>query len=142
MFICQSLIVVKNATFNGSKIVKIDGEQDGDPKMQITKKRLKEIIAEEMNKLNESSGFGRHMAGETDRMAAGYYQRMIFSLATSFNVLLNPKSGVPADQVANDIRKAVEDLRGADPMNYESNIKEAFEMSLRKGFMQESKKSN
>ena len=110
--------------------------------MQITKKRLKEIIAEEINKLNESSGFGRHMAGETDRMAGSYYERMIFSLATSFNVLLNPKSGVPADQVANDIRKAVEDLRGADPMNYESNIKEAFEMSLRKGFMQESKKSN
>jgi len=37
--------------------------------MQITTKRIKQIIAEEMRKLDES--FGRHMAGETERTAAG-----------------------------------------------------------------------
>ena len=35
--------------------------------MKITTKRLKEIIAEEMQRLDES--YGRHMAGETERMA-------------------------------------------------------------------------
>ena len=61
MFICQSLIVVKNATSSGSKVVKIDGKKDGD-QMQITKKRLKQIISEEMERLSEmpmqGSGLG------------------------------------------------------------------------------------
>tara|TARA_E500000305_G_C3865926_1_gene162819 strand:- start:179 stop:553 length:375 start_codon:yes stop_codon:yes gene_type:complete len=35
--------------------------------MKITQKRLKEIIKEEMQRLDE--GFGRHMAGETERTA-------------------------------------------------------------------------
>ena len=54
MFTCQSLIVVKNATSSGSKVVKIDGKKDGD-QMQITKKRLKQIIQEEVDRANRLS---------------------------------------------------------------------------------------
>ena len=98
------------------------------------------MIAEEIGKLDES--MGRHMAGETDRTAASYYERAIFSLATSFNVLLDPNSPIEPAQVANEIREQVKDLKGADPMNFESNMQDAFKMALRKNFMQESKKSN
>jgi hypothetical protein len=106
--------------------------------MKITQKRLKEIIAEEMSKLNET--FGRHMAGETDKAAGGYYERKIFSLATSINTLIDPNSSVDAGQVANEIRELVKELKGADPMNFEGNMAQAFKMALRPNFMQESKK--
>ena len=50
MFTCQNLIVVRSATFSGLKVEKIGGKEDGD-QMQITKKRLKQIIEEEMNNI-------------------------------------------------------------------------------------------
>ena len=49
MFICQNLIVVRDVIFNGSRVEKRDGKKDGD-QMQITKKRLKQIISEELDR--------------------------------------------------------------------------------------------
>jgi hypothetical protein len=56
MFICQSLIVVKNAIFSGSKVVRIDGKKDGDQKVKITKKQLKQIIKEELEAALKTEG--------------------------------------------------------------------------------------
>ena len=108
--------------------------------MKITQKRLKEIIAEEMENLNESSD--RYDRGSTHRSWSpdAYYQRKIFSLAVSINTLINPNSSVDAGQVANEIRELVKELKGADPMNFEGNMAQAFKMALRPNFMQESKK--
>ncbi len=54
MYTCQNLIVAKSATSNGLKVVKIDGKKDGD-QMQITKKRLKQIIQEEVDRAERLS---------------------------------------------------------------------------------------
>jgi hypothetical protein len=83
--------------------------------MQVTKKRLKQIIQEEMKRLNE--GFGRHMAGATDRFAGGFYENLIFELS-----------------------KLMEELYAADPMNFEGNVEQAKQMAMGRNAMQESKK--
>ena len=54
MSTCQSSIAVKNATSSGLRVVKIDGKKDGD-QMQITKKRLKKIIQEEVDRAERLS---------------------------------------------------------------------------------------
>ena len=54
--------------------------------MKITQKRLKEIIAEEMSKLNET--FGRHMAGQNYRAAQGFDKQAIQQLAMEFEKLI------------------------------------------------------
>ena len=56
MFICQNLIAVKSVTFNMWKGVKIAGKQDGDP-MRLTTQRIKEIIVEELEKINEMGSY-------------------------------------------------------------------------------------
>ena len=67
--------------------------------MQITKKRLKEIIAEEMQKLNESGD--RYDRGSTHGSWSpdAYYERLIAQIA-----------------------ELMKELKGADPMNWEHNL--------------------
>ena len=65
--------------------------------MQITKKRLKEIIAEEMQRLNQS----RYDRGSTHGSWSpdAYYKRLIAQIA-----------------------ELMKELKGADPMNWEYNL--------------------
>jgi len=94
--------------------------------MQVTKKRLKQIIQEEMKRIDE--GFGRHMAGETHRTAAAFDQEAIWHLAMAFKMILDdPQS--PAAQAINNIQHP-----------RDMSIIEALKMALRPNFMQESKK--
>ena len=94
--------------------------------MQVTKKRLKQIIQEEMKRLDE--GFGRHMAGETHRAAQAFDQEAIWHLAMEFKQLFdNPQH--PVAQAINNIQHP-----------RDMSIIEALKMALRPNFMQESKK--
>jgi hypothetical protein len=80
--------------------------------MKLTKKRLKQIILEEKQKLDET--FGRHMAGATDRFAGGFYDNLISQLA-----------------------EIMKELYGADPMNFEGNVEQAKRMAMSRDEMQE-----
>ncbi len=84
--------------------------------MKITTKILKQIIAEEIEKLSET-GFGRHMAGETDRAAMGWYETKISELAA-----------------------LMKELYSADPINFEGNIEQAKKQAMKRDMAQESKK--
>jgi len=85
--------------------------------MKLTTEKLMQIIKEEMQNMDET--FGRHMAGETDRFAGGFYENLISELA-----------------------KLMKELYEADPMNFEGNVEQAKQMASGRGAMQESKKRN
>ena len=85
--------------------------------MKLTAEKLMQIIKEEVQGMDET--FGRHMAGETDRAAMGYYERKIAELA-----------------------ELMKELYGADPMNFEGNVEQAKQMAMRSGSMKESTKGD
>lgn len=66
--------------------------------MKLTTKRLKQIIAEEVQKLDEMEG---PWTGETDRFAGSWYERLIAQ-----------------------ITELMKELKSADPMNWEHNLAE------------------
>ena len=67
--------------------------------MQITTKRLKEIIKEEMQRLDE--GFGRHMAGATYDAARGFDAQAIEQLAEEFKNIHKSNARSFQDFIAN-----------------------------------------